>query len=211
MKTDKKKQASQNEIKHEDIFTAAKNIFLKQGFKSTSMDAIAAAANVSKRTVYQHYGNKEELFQAMLSEHWNRVFEFNTALFDDGKSIKDNLKNFSTLFLKFIYQQETIDLFRVLIAESNQFPDLLNNILVDEKAPFTNALIVFLKNKKKNNQLNILDAERAAAYFMGLLKEYHFWPMMLGFTKKKKLANPKILVEEAVNLFLKAYAGPKNR
>lgn len=205
MKESKTEKVFQRDIKHEAIFNAAKKNFLSNGFKSTSMDEIANTANVSKRTVYQHFGNKEELFQAMLKEHWNRTFALDDQLFDDKRSIEYNLKNFSAVFLKFLYQQDTIDLFRLLIGEASQFPHLVDHILVGEKAPFTNALIVFLKEKKKNHELTIVNSDRAAAYFMGLLKEHHFWPMMLGFTKQKKPTNQEILITEAIDIFLKAY------
>src|SRR6218665_183527 len=44
------------------ILTAAKQLFPDLGFDGTSMDAIAAAAGVSKLTVYSHFNDKESLF-----------------------------------------------------------------------------------------------------------------------------------------------------
>src|SRR4051812_7291322 len=46
------------------ILEAAKRLFTTQGFDGTSMDQIAAAAGVSKLTVYSHFGDKENLFAA---------------------------------------------------------------------------------------------------------------------------------------------------
>ena len=46
------------------ILNVAKRLFTTQGFDSTSMDAIAAAAGVSKLTVYSHFQDKERLFTA---------------------------------------------------------------------------------------------------------------------------------------------------
>jgi TetR/AcrR family transcriptional repressor of mexJK operon len=43
------------------ILAAARDLFLRDGFERTSMDAVAAQANVSKRTVYDYYGDKERL------------------------------------------------------------------------------------------------------------------------------------------------------
>ncbi|MFK5947845.1 MAG: TetR/AcrR family transcriptional regulator, partial [Methylococcales bacterium] len=51
-----------NAIKHKQILAAATNLFLENGFTSTSMDLIAKTANVSKQTVYSHFGNKDTLF-----------------------------------------------------------------------------------------------------------------------------------------------------
>lgn len=43
------------------ILVAARELFLRDGFERTSMDAVAAQANVSKRTVYDYFGDKERL------------------------------------------------------------------------------------------------------------------------------------------------------
>lgn len=48
--------------KHAAIESAALKLFLRDGYDRTSVDAIAAEAGVSKRTVYSHFGDKENLF-----------------------------------------------------------------------------------------------------------------------------------------------------
>ena len=47
---------------------AALVLFARDGYERTSVDAIAAEAGVSKRTVYSHYGDKENLFLLVLRE-----------------------------------------------------------------------------------------------------------------------------------------------
>ena len=56
--------------KREAIVRAAVEEFRTAGFEATSMDRIAAAAGVSKRTVYNHFPSKEELFSHILEELW---------------------------------------------------------------------------------------------------------------------------------------------
>ncbi|MEU6742188.1 TetR/AcrR family transcriptional regulator [Streptosporangium sandarakinum] len=50
------------------IISAARELFARQGVDSVSMDAVAARAGVSKRTVYDYFGDKNRLFLAILSE-----------------------------------------------------------------------------------------------------------------------------------------------
>ena len=50
------------ERKRDAIGRAALTLFASDGYERTSVDAIAAEAGVSKRTVYSHYGDKESLF-----------------------------------------------------------------------------------------------------------------------------------------------------
>lgn len=202
-----KKKPTRTEIKQEAILKAAKKIFLKQGYSLASMESIASEANVSKRTVYGHFKTKKALFESMLSAHWQAVAISHQQLFIKQEAIALQLMHFAKAFLKFLYQPDTIALFRLLIAESNQFPDLVSEMVIDGKAPFTRSLVQFLNDKKVSGELSIENPERAAAYFIGMLKEYHFWPMMLGFTQQKKPLNQVALIEEVVFLFLKAYGG----
>ena len=50
---------SKSESKRKQILDAATILFTEQGYSSTSMDLIAKNANVSKQTVYSHFGNKD--------------------------------------------------------------------------------------------------------------------------------------------------------
>lgn len=167
---------------------------------------IATAAQVSKRTIYDHFKTKKALFEAMLIHHWEGIAVDAVEYLEGSGNTRQYLKRFAQIFLKFIYQPETIALFRLLIAESPQFPDLISHLVVDGKAPFTRTLITFLQKKNQDGELCINDAERAAAYFIGMLKEYHFWPMMLGFIAETNLANPNTLIDDVVKVFIKAFA-----
>ncbi|WP_134739083.1 TetR/AcrR family transcriptional regulator [Nocardioides sp. 503] len=48
------------------ILAAARELFVAHGVERTSMDAVAAAAGVSKRTVYDYYGDKHGLLMAVI-------------------------------------------------------------------------------------------------------------------------------------------------
>ena len=54
--------------KGEAIAAAALRLFLRDGYERTSVDAIAAEAGVSKRTIYNRYGDKENLFLSVLRD-----------------------------------------------------------------------------------------------------------------------------------------------
>jgi AcrR family transcriptional regulator len=52
----------------ERILSASRQLFREQGINSTGMDQLCAVAGVSKRTLYQHFGSKDEL----IAEHLRR-------------------------------------------------------------------------------------------------------------------------------------------
>lgn len=191
--------------KHQAMLTAATQLFLNKGFSDTSMDEIAEMAQVSKRTVYQHFQDKEQLFKAMLAKHWEKILSGKVKIFSEKKSIDENLKSFAKIFLQFLYQPETINLFRLLISESHRHPHLIDAVLINETPPFKTELIKFLQFCQHQGEVKIKDFDRAASFFLGMLKEYHFWPMMIGFIKTELPPNQNQFVSEAIQIFLKAY------
>lgn len=54
--------------KREQILSAARRLILRQGLRATSMEAIAAEARVAKPTLYKYYGDKNLVFEAIISE-----------------------------------------------------------------------------------------------------------------------------------------------
>ncbi|GAA1488434.1 TetR/AcrR family transcriptional regulator [Brachybacterium sacelli] len=68
--------------KKRDILEAAAPVFGEQGYERASVEAIALAAGVSKPTVYTHFGSKEGLFRASVTDSARRLNE------DSGEVIR---------------------------------------------------------------------------------------------------------------------------
>ena len=56
-----------------NIISPCTEMFLTLGFKSVTMDDIAQKLGVSKKTLYTHYPNKEELIRACVFDFFNYV------------------------------------------------------------------------------------------------------------------------------------------
>lgn len=54
---------------------AALKLFSSQGFGATSMRQIAAESGLSVGNLYHHFSNKEEIFQRLLDQYWERVLD----------------------------------------------------------------------------------------------------------------------------------------
>jgi len=61
--------------KREAVLNAGRTLLLKQGFRATSMEAIAAEAGIAKATLYKYYGDKDAVFVALATELLLRVHE----------------------------------------------------------------------------------------------------------------------------------------
>ena len=78
--------------KREAIVAAAIAEFRANGFEVTSMDKIAATAGVSKRTVYNHFPSKEELFAEILHQLWaSSVAQLDVSYASD-RPLRDQLR-----------------------------------------------------------------------------------------------------------------------
>ncbi|MEL6930182.1 MAG: TetR/AcrR family transcriptional regulator, partial [Cyanobacteria bacterium J06600_6] len=63
-----KTDLTKSETKTEAVLQGAMKEFLQNGYAGTSMDKVAKSAGVSKATVYSHFGDKENLFNAVMQD-----------------------------------------------------------------------------------------------------------------------------------------------
>jgi TetR/AcrR family transcriptional regulator, mexJK operon transcriptional repressor len=121
-----------SERKREEIARAALMLFARDGYERTSVDAIAAEAGVSKRTVYSHYGDKESLFLAVVQDTYSlmrlRFAQIMSQLPSDVTESGDPEKSLVSLIRGAVadvsHTPERANLLRAVIAEMPRFPRL---------------------------------------------------------------------------------------
>lgn len=84
------------------MLDAAVQMFSINGYHDTSMDAIAAKAEISKPMLYLYYGSKEELFAACLDREMTRFIDGVREDIDLEQSPKDLLRNTIVAFMRYI-------------------------------------------------------------------------------------------------------------
>ncbi|MEQ9549009.1 MAG: TetR/AcrR family transcriptional regulator [Coleofasciculus sp. G3-WIS-01] len=109
--------------KREQIAQAAMQLFIQHGYRETSMDQIAAEADVSKHTIYNHFHSKEGLFIELVEQFIDEQFqpEFQSELSDEPAT---GLRRLAEAFLLKMNNPEYGAFLRLLIAESGHFPHL---------------------------------------------------------------------------------------
>jgi TetR/AcrR family transcriptional regulator, mexJK operon transcriptional repressor len=114
----------------ERLRTAAHRLFLRQGYLTTSVDAILAEAGIaSKETLYRHYANKEALFADVLSHLTMEQPGFSGRLMalpapHDLLSLQQALISLAREILTMLNQPGYLPLVRMVIAEAPRFPQL---------------------------------------------------------------------------------------
>jgi AcrR family transcriptional regulator len=89
-------------VREQQMLDAAVQMFSVNGYHETSMDTIAAEAQISKPMLYLYYGSKEDLFGACLNREMNRFVNGVRAGIDFTQSPKDLLRNTIGSFLRYI-------------------------------------------------------------------------------------------------------------
>ena len=116
--------------KGEAIAAAALRLFLRDGYERTSVDAIAAEAGVSKRTIYNRYGDKENLFLSVLRDTYTAMMTTFRAIADKHLGEVTDVEQDLTAFARETAHTVTtapdrIALVRLILAEAPYFPALI--------------------------------------------------------------------------------------
>jgi AcrR family transcriptional regulator len=73
--TPRRTQRQRSETTTSEVLAAARELFAEAGYGATSLDAIAAAAGVTKGAVYHHFSSKQEVFRAVYEQERVRLAE----------------------------------------------------------------------------------------------------------------------------------------
>lgn len=191
--------------KAEQILDAARRLFLERGFGATNMDALAAAAGVSKATIYAHYQSKEALFAATARRECRRLV-VRMAIGDDlveHRTLDTALTHIGRAFLDALMSPELVGLLRMVIAESTRFPEL-GQIYYDSAPGQTLASVTcYLDRARREGLLIECDTRRAAEQFLSLLRGDLHIRILLGHPSPVVERDPAIA--EAVATFVARY------
>lgn len=85
----------------ERIFRSATQLFAQQGFAGTSVRAIAQAANTTKPMIYYYFGNKEQLYRTVVTEHLERLAQATEAALARARTLEAGIRRFVVLYLRY--------------------------------------------------------------------------------------------------------------
>ncbi len=155
------------------ILDAAGPIFGNEGYERASIDAIAAAARVSKPTIYSHFGGKEQLFRASVADsavqqnaealQVIRQLDLTTggwreSLLELGERLVACQRGYCAIFLR-----------RLIAAESARDPEIYRAVRVQATEPILEALAGRLAMLGNAGHLRMPDPILAARQFLALV------------------------------------------
>lgn len=135
-------------MKKDQIIEVARKLFCTYGFQKVSMDQIAKEANVTKKTIYVYFKNKEDLFDYFVKEELTNMKNI------VEKIEKKNLEFFDSVN-KIIYQLLKYRKSKDFIKNITHEAELLKNPLIIKKLQvFDDQIQSYIKTKLQKAKEN---------------------------------------------------------
>lgn len=191
----------------EHILDTAADLFLKNGYGLTSIEAVAQAARISKRTFYHRFNDKAALFSAVIHRIIGNLHPPAGVPLICGKNLQENLQHLARLMLQGALSLQGIALSRLIIAESARFPELV--VIANEQGGRQEAIFLVSELLEKNarmENINVTDPEYAAQQFLQMVITI---PQRRAMGLGTPMSSREIesWVQDTVNLFLNGCRG----
>jgi TetR/AcrR family transcriptional regulator, mexJK operon transcriptional repressor len=165
--------AGVSDQKQTAIAAAALRLFVRTGFARTSVDAIAEEAGVSKRTIYNHYGDKEHLFLSVVGDMYEAMIGIVVGLMDNyltdvpDDAVEERIIGFACELALFAARSsDRSALLRLVMAEGPHFPEL--QAVQMRPRSITGAIAERLTTLHRRGLLDAPEPEDAASHLFSL-------------------------------------------
>ncbi len=200
-----KEKLSQSERKRAAIIAAAIEEFREKGFRASSMDAISARAEVSKRTVYNHFASKEQLFLAIVQQLFSQSLKVTGLVYSSECPLSDQLMEFARRELQLLRSDEFRALARMVIVECMLSEELAGEAMA-QLGEQEMGLEQWMQAAMADHRLQQAEPGYMAAQLLGLIKAVAFWPQVLMRQEAPDEALAEQIAADAVTMFLSRYA-----
>ncbi|MEV7007146.1 TetR/AcrR family transcriptional regulator [Streptosporangium sp. NPDC051022] len=117
--------------RREQLIQISRTLFAEKGFDGTSVEEIAATANVSKPVVYEHFGGKEGVYAVVVDREMQKLLGMVTEALSASHAL---IKLERAALALLAYVEENSEGFRILVRDSHAasgtgtFASLINDI-----------------------------------------------------------------------------------
>jgi TetR/AcrR family transcriptional repressor of mexJK operon len=189
--------------KRQAIIDAATRMFLAHGYRNVSMDKIAQAAPVSKATLYNHFDSKPALLAAVVSALCTALLRTMTEAVTESDDVENNLKKIAISFMDLLFAEDGLAIYRLVIAESHDFPELGQLVYESGPLPALNWLENYLRRLNAGGRFNIADPTFAANAFFNLLKGDLYLPCLLAIKPLPSTDEKNRVINQVIPFYMR--------
>ena len=194
-----RRPAAADAVKVMVLIQAAEEVFLAKGYHSATMDDVAQAAGMSKKTVYQLIHSKYELFMALLDHYQQRLVVPEP---DPDWSEQRILVEQLLALANFLLSPEQLAIIRLIMAEYTNSPDLsraFHQSRVKKAKARLEACLVAVASKQNARFKDL--SEMSAMLFGMTIGEFHL-SVLVGFRAPPTKALLERRIRQGVAMFL---------
>jgi AcrR family transcriptional regulator len=193
--------------KSEQIRSIATELFLRHGYDGVSVDEIVRIVGGSKTNVYNHFGNKEGLFVAIVKGLCDDLLASFVTIDVSKLSVKNGLRSLALALLDIVLQEQHLAFQRLVIAESARFPALGRAWF--EGGPETSRSIIaqFVEQQQRTGRLRGGDPHQSATLFHDMISFDLLHRAMIGDRPTDDEIRQRI--DTAIEVFLHGVAPTK--
>lgn len=151
------------------ILEAARQEFAASGFAATSIENVARHAGVSTKTLYRLVPDKKTLFEATVTDRLDRFVSVVSLRACEGGDIEAALPDALLVCADLVLDPEVIALQRLILADSDKFPDVAETFYNKAMQRTVAALADWLRVQQKCGVIELDDVEAAAGMLLGML------------------------------------------
>lgn len=192
--------------KRRAMLEAAAGLFMAEGYGAASMDAVARAAGVSKATLYAHFGAKDRLFAAIITEACQAMSDACSGEAGaEDLPPREALRRLGRHWLGFLLGPRAVAVRRIVVAEGPRFPELAR-AFYDNGPRATRAWLAgWIEREAARGRLRCPDPALAAEQFTALLTGDMLLRATLGLGEPPDEAAIERQVEAVVDTFCRAF------
>ncbi|HUO37412.1 MAG TPA: TetR/AcrR family transcriptional regulator [Mycobacterium sp.] len=186
---------------HQKLRKAAVATFLKYGYDGTTMDAIARAAGITRRTLYSRYPDKRSVFLDVIPRALARRTERGQSPDTDDEDLHSALISLGRGALARALDPDTLRLTRIAMTESARFPEFAVSAQAMTWSARQREVMDLLRCHQEAGNIQVDDIEVAAGHFLAMIE---LAPARLAdFGIFRTDEEEERHLQHAVNLFLR--------
>lgn len=165
-----KMEKTTEQVRRNTILQAGIEVFLEYGYVSASVDEIVRRAGGSKRTVYKYFGNKEELFAAIIASLASQMLSPLGAAIDCDSTLQTTLEKLGKAYLDVLLREDSLVIFRTVVSEGQCFPQLAKTFFLNGPNAAVNRLSAYLEQQVQKGSFKLDDTHAAARQYFGMIR-----------------------------------------
>jgi AcrR family transcriptional regulator len=181
---------------------AGRAVFQDKGFADATLDDVIARSGGSRQTLYALFGGKQGLFEAMISDTCETIFQGLTDDLMASRPPHEMLEDVGIRYLTIVTSEDCIRLNRLVIAEAPRLPDLAQRFWSLGPGRSRGFLAAFFKTQMTRGFLRLNDANTAADHFLEMLSGTIRLQCLIGIRQPPSKSETKKIVKAAVAQFL---------